>query len=87
MRGNCKALQSRSKNDSAIALSVVLFTRLREPLRIRRGVGAEGFQGAFVFVVEEGAVEAERARFWGVDQAGGVVGAHLCDAASGSARR
>ena len=79
MRGNCKALQSRSKNDSAIALSVVLFTRLREPLRIRRGVGAEGFQGAFVLVVEEAAVEAERARFGGVDQAGGVVGAHLED--------
>lgn len=51
--------------------------RLFQPLGVRQGVGAEGFELAFLFVVEEGAVEAEGAGFGVVDEAGGVVGAHL----------
>jgi len=52
---------------------------LFEPRGVGLGVGAEGFEGAFVLVVEERAVEAEGARFRGVDEAGGVVGTHLED--------
>ena len=50
---------------------------LRDPLGIRQGVGAERFHVAFLFVVVDGAVEAEVAGLGGVDEAGGIVGTHL----------
>ena len=50
---------------------------LVKPVAGGRGVGAEGFQIAFLLVVEQGAVEAEEAGFGAIDQAGGIVGAHL----------
>ncbi len=47
------------------------------------GVGAEGFEGAGLVVEKESAVEAEVTGFGGIDEAGGVVGAHLEDHAVG----
>lgn len=47
------------------------------PGGVGEGEGAEGFEAGLVLAVEEGAVEAEAAGLGGVDEAGGVVGAHL----------
>jgi len=48
-----------------------------EPLGVWKGVGPEGLDPSFVAVEEEGAVEAEVVGLGRVDEAGGIVGAHL----------
>jgi len=54
-----------------------LFEGEIEPGVVGQGVGAEGFDPAFLAVEEEGAVEAEPVGLGRVNEAGGVVGAHL----------
>src|SRR6185503_6781626 len=50
-----------------------------EPRAVGQGVWAEGFQGAFVLVVQQCAVQAQRARLRRIDEARGVVRTHLED--------
>src|ERR1051325_1748852 len=69
--------------------------RRRRPLRgevparvvypgiVGQGVRAEGFEVALLFVVEEGAVEAEGAGLGVIGEAGGIAGAHLEEDAHG----
>src|SRR5215471_16334958 len=48
-----------------------------QPVVAGAGVGAERFQGAFAVVIQQRAMEAKRAGVGGVDERGGVAGAHL----------
>ena len=48
-----------------------------KPVGGGRGVRAEGLQMAFLLVEKESAVEAEETGFGAIDEAGGIVGAHL----------
>src|SRR5688572_13549309 len=48
-----------------------------QPLRCRQRVGSESFQITLLLVVEESAVQAERAGFWIVAEARRIVRAHL----------
>src|ERR1700722_6671429 len=48
-----------------------------EPFLVGEGVGAEFFQGALFFAVDEGAIGAEFVGGGGIDEVAGVVGAHL----------
>jgi len=49
----------------------------RQPVVAGLGVGAEGFGDTLAVEVEQGAVEAEVAGVRGVNEAGGIAGAHL----------
>jgi hypothetical protein len=48
-----------------------------EPFGVWECVRSERFEGAFLGVMEQCAVQAEGGGFGGIDQAGGVAGAHL----------
>ncbi len=50
-----------------------------DPLVVGHGVWAEGFDRAELLIVKERAMEAERAGLRGIDEARGIVGAHLED--------
>src|SRR5688572_29302724 len=59
------------------------FFDIGEPAGAGAGVGTEGFVGAFVFVVEERAAEAEISGARIIGKAGGIAGAHLEEDARG----
>src|SRR2546425_9754350 len=65
------------RSDFESVQSLQLAGDLLNPIVARQGVGPEDFKVCFPVVVEESAMESERAGVGRVNQAGGVAGAHL----------